>query len=79
MLRERTQTEGPRNRFPAWWTGTTNLFDVPACQAIWAGGIDSLESISGLRKRLQILLRISELAMRNYRLHEGPNGVRIAF
>jgi hypothetical protein len=30
-----------RDRFPAWRAGTTTLFDVPACQAKWAGGIDS--------------------------------------
>ncbi len=31
-----------------------NSVDVPALQATWAGGIDSLESIPGLLKRLQI-------------------------
>jgi hypothetical protein len=44
----------PRNRFPAWRAGTTTLFDVPAHQATWGGGIDSLESIPGLLKHLQI-------------------------
>jgi hypothetical protein len=34
--------------------GTTTLFDVPARQATKAGGIDSLESIPGLLRRLQI-------------------------
>ncbi len=43
----------PRNRIPAWWAGTTTLFDVPARQATLAGGIDSLESIM-LLKHLQI-------------------------
>jgi hypothetical protein len=41
----------PRNRFPPWRAGTTTLYDVPARQA---GGIDFLESIPGLLKRLQI-------------------------
>jgi hypothetical protein len=31
----------PRNRYPAWRAGTTTLFDVPAHQAMQAGGIDS--------------------------------------
>ncbi len=44
----------PRNLFPAWRAGTTTLFVVPARQATQAGWIDSLESISGLYKRLQI-------------------------
>ncbi len=44
----------PRNRFPAWWAGTTNLFVVPALQATKAGAIDSSESIPGPHKRLQI-------------------------
>jgi hypothetical protein len=44
----------PRNRFPAWRVGTTTLFVVQACQAAWAGGIGSSESIPGLHKRLQI-------------------------
>ncbi len=43
-----------RNRFPAWRAGPTILFDVPARQATLASGIDSLESIPGLHKRLQI-------------------------
>jgi hypothetical protein len=29
------------NRFPSWRAGTTALFDVPARQATYAGGIDS--------------------------------------
>jgi hypothetical protein len=33
--------EPSRNRFPAWQTGTTTLFFVPARQASWACGIDS--------------------------------------
>jgi hypothetical protein len=33
---------------------TTTLFDVPARQATEAGGVDSLESIPELLKRLQI-------------------------
>jgi hypothetical protein len=44
----------PRNRFPTWKAGTTTLFDVTARKATKAGGIDSLESISGLLKRLKI-------------------------
>ncbi len=44
----------PSYQFPAWRTGTTTLFDVPARQATLAGEIDSLESIDGLFKRLQI-------------------------
>ena len=32
----------------------TTQFDVPACKDTLAGGIDSLESIPGLLKRLQI-------------------------
>jgi hypothetical protein len=43
-----------RNRFPACRAGTTALFDVPAWQAISAGLLDSLESIPGLLKTLQI-------------------------
>jgi hypothetical protein len=35
----------PRSRFPAWRAGTTTLFHVPARQATYAGGIDSLRSI----------------------------------
>jgi hypothetical protein len=34
----------PRSRFPAWWAGTTTLFDIPARQATQAGGIDSLRN-----------------------------------
>ncbi len=41
----------PRNQFPA---GTTTLFDVPVRQVTKAAVIDSLESIPGLLKRLQI-------------------------
>ncbi len=44
----------PRDRFPTWRAGTTILSDVPARQATKAGGIDSLELISGLLKGLQI-------------------------
>ncbi len=44
----------PRNRFLTWRAGTTTLFDVPARQAIQAGGIYSLSSIPGLLKSLQI-------------------------
>jgi hypothetical protein len=39
---------------PVWRAGTTTLFAVPARQATLAGGIDSLEAIPGLPKRLQI-------------------------
>jgi hypothetical protein len=28
------------NRFPAWRAGPKALFDVPACQATEAGGLD---------------------------------------
>ena len=48
----------PRNRFPALRAGTTILFDVPACQATQAGGINSLELIPGLLKRLQIRAQV---------------------
>ncbi len=34
--------------------GTATLFDVLARQATWVGGIDSLASIPGLSKHLQI-------------------------
>ncbi len=34
-----------------------NRVIVPACQATWAGGIHSLESIPGLHKRLKIWVR----------------------
>jgi hypothetical protein len=44
----------PRNRFPVWRDGTKSLLEVPTCQATEAGGIDSLESIPGLLKRLKI-------------------------
>ncbi len=44
----------PSNWLPAWRAGKTTLFDVLAHQATWGGGIDSLESIPGLLKRLQI-------------------------
>jgi hypothetical protein len=44
----------PRDRYPTCRAGTTILSDVPARQATKAGGIDSLESISGLLKCLQI-------------------------
>jgi hypothetical protein len=43
----------PKNRFPAWRAVTTTLFDVPARQDTWVGGIDSLESIPGLLKSLK--------------------------
>ncbi len=42
----------PRNRFQAWRAGSKTLFDITTRQATWAG--DSLESIPGLLKRLQI-------------------------
>jgi hypothetical protein len=45
----------PRNRFPARRAGTTSLFDVPTSQG---GGIDSLESLPGLLKLLQIRARV---------------------
>ncbi len=48
----------PRNRFSALREGTTNLFDVPARQDTQAGGIDSLELIPGLLKRLQIRAQV---------------------
>ncbi len=41
-------------RFPACRAITTTLFDIPAHQATEAGGIDSLELIPGLLKRVQI-------------------------
>jgi len=44
----------PRNRFPAWRSGTTTLFVVLARQATWAGEIDFSESIPGLLKSLRI-------------------------
>ncbi len=53
-----------RNRFPAWRAGTKTLFDVPAPPGYkrWRNRflerflrIDSLESIPGLLKRLQIM------------------------
>jgi hypothetical protein len=34
------------------------LFDVPARLATWAGGIDSLKSIPGLLKHLQIRAQV---------------------
>ncbi len=45
----------PRNRFPTWRARIATLFDVPARKDTSAGGIDSLESIPGLLKRLKIL------------------------
>jgi hypothetical protein len=44
----------PRNRLPAWRAGTAALLHLPASQATYAGGMDSLESVPGLLKRLQI-------------------------
>jgi hypothetical protein len=44
----------PRNRYPAWRASTTTMFDVPARQVTKADGMNSLESIPGLLKRLQI-------------------------
>ena len=44
----------PRNRFPTWRASIAILFDVPARKDTSAGGIDTLESIPGLLKRLQI-------------------------
>jgi hypothetical protein len=52
----------PRNRskesilpaYVACRTDTITLFVIPAGKAIFSGGIDSLESIPGLLKRLQI-------------------------
>ncbi len=44
----------PRNRFLVWRAIATTLLDVPTRQATKDGGIDSLESIPGLLKRLQI-------------------------
>ncbi len=46
--------EEPKNRSPASRACTTTLFDVPGRQATWAREIDSLESVPGLLKRLQI-------------------------
>jgi hypothetical protein len=40
--------------YVAWQADTTTLFDVPARQSASACGMDSLESIPGLLKRLQI-------------------------
>ena len=40
--------------YVAYWTGTTNLFIVPARQASKADKINSLVSIPGLLKRLKI-------------------------
>ncbi len=40
--------------YVAWRAGSTNKVIVPVRQAAYAGGIDSLESIAGLLKRLQI-------------------------
>ncbi len=40
--------------YVAWQAGTTNRVAIPARQAKLAGGIDSLESIPGLLKSLQI-------------------------
>ncbi len=44
----------PRNRFPAWRAGTTTLFDVRYRPARLYCGIDSLDSIPRLLKRLRI-------------------------
>jgi hypothetical protein len=38
----------------AWQAGKSNKVAIPVCQATWVSGIDSLESIPGLLKRLQI-------------------------
>jgi hypothetical protein len=42
----------------AWWAGTITLFVVPARQVAKAEGIDSLGSIPGLLKRLQIWAQV---------------------
>jgi hypothetical protein len=52
--RIRKALKEPRNRFPAWRAGTKTLFDVLARQATQGGEINSMESIPGLLKRLQI-------------------------
>jgi hypothetical protein len=44
----------PRNPSTAGRAGTTTLFDERVRQATLTGGIDSLESISGLLQPLQI-------------------------
>jgi hypothetical protein len=44
----------PRNRFPAWWAGTTTIFVVPARQATLAGGIVSRTQICKLLRRTGI-------------------------
>ncbi len=51
--------------YVAWQSGTTTLFEVPARQATYAGRIDSLESISGLLKRLQIRAQYSSPSNRH--------------
>ncbi len=54
LFRARIRKPFKEPRFPAWRVGMTTLFDEPSHQASYAGGIDSLESIPGLLKRLQI-------------------------
>jgi hypothetical protein len=64
----------PRNRFPASRAGSTTLFDVPARQATQAGRIDSLESIPGLLKSLQI-----RALMQSSGIHNNPsNSITLA-
>jgi hypothetical protein len=59
--------EEPRNRFPAWRASTAILFNVPAPHIGYMGwrnrflAIDSLESIPGLPKCLQIWAQFRNL------------------
>ncbi len=61
----------PRNGFPAWRAVTAALFVVPARRATQAGGIESLESIPGLLKHLQIWTQVAWLnfRQRRHRIH----------
>ena len=56
--RIRKPFQEPRNRFQAWRTGTTTLFDVPGHQAKKAGEIDSLGSIPGSLNVYKYRLRL---------------------
>jgi hypothetical protein len=55
-----------------WWVGTEYRYRVivPARQATWAGGIDSLESISGLLKSSNIRALIFQMEKKEIWMRE---------
>jgi hypothetical protein len=52
----------------AWRASTTTQLDVPVHPATYAGGIDSLESIPGLLKHLEIRAQASKKKFRNLKI-----------